>query len=309
MNGPVSESVATERAVSQTADAPRRADVRQFVLFPSAFALVALLWEGYKAVGPANGGRLLGVRLLPRTGDRAMPHVTAMWSRLWKPEVRGGKETIFTVVSRATWYSLRVSLLAFVLGALLGVALAVMMSRVRWLERAFMPYLVASQTVPIIVLGPLLASLLAYASRGLSSERWIAAVLLGIFLAFFPVALGTLRGLQSTQPAAVELMDSLAAPWWKTLVKLRFPAAVPYIAPSLRLAGAASVVGVIVAEISLGVRSGVGRLILSYGQDATSDPPKLYTAVFGAAVLGLLMAGLVAAVSHQLMRNRPQEAT
>ena len=104
-------------------------------------------------------------------------------------------------------------------------------------------------------------------------------------------------------------MDSLASPWWKTLVKLRFPAAVSYIAPALRLAGAASVVGVVVAEISLGIRFGVGRLILSYGQEATSDPPKLYTAVFGAAVLGLLMAALVVAIDRVLMRHRPREAS
>jgi NitT/TauT family transport system permease protein len=280
----------------------RASDIGRVLLFPAAFAIVGALWEGYKAIGPPKGGRLLGVRLLARTDDRAMPHVWKMWSRLWHPEVRGGKDSIALVVTRATWYSLRVALLAFVLGTLLGIALAVLMSRFRWFERAFMPYVVASQTVPIIVLGPLIAALMAYASRDLAAKGWIAAVLLGVFLAFFPVALGTLRGLQSTQPAAVELMDSLAAPWWKTLVKL-------FIAPALRLAGAASVVGVIVAEISLGIRYGVGRLILSYGQEATSDPPKLYAAVFGAAALGLLMAGLVAAADRLLMRNRPREAT
>jgi NitT/TauT family transport system permease protein len=123
------------------------------------------------------------------------------------------------------------------------------------------------------------------------------------------VAIGTLRGLQSTPLAPLELMDSLAAPWWKTLVKLRFPAALPYIAPALRLAGAAAVVGVVVAEISLGIRYGVGRLILSYSQEATSDPPKLYTAVFGAAILGLVMALLVVGIDRVLMRNRPREAT
>jgi NitT/TauT family transport system permease protein len=107
----------------------------------------------------------------------------------------------------------------------------------------------------------------------------------------------------------MELMDSFAASWTETLVKLRFPSAVPFIAPSLRLAGAAAVVGVVVAEISLGLRSGVGRLILSYGQEASSDPPKLYTAVFGAAVLGLLMAVLVELIDRMLMRNRPREAS
>jgi NitT/TauT family transport system permease protein len=92
-------------------------------------------------------------------------------------------------------------------------------------------------------------------------------------------------------------------------LKLRFPAAVPFIAPALRLAAAAAVVGVIVSEISLGVRAGVGRLILSYGQEASSDPAKLYSAVFGAAVLGLAMALLVVAIDRLMMHNRPKELT
>jgi NitT/TauT family transport system permease protein len=148
---------------------------------------------------------------------------------------------------------------------------------------------------------------MAYNSRDLASKTWLAAIVLGVFLAFFPVAVGALRGLQSTPAASLELMDSLASSWWRTLVKLRFPSAVPFIAPALRLAGAAAVVGVVVAEISLGIRAGVGRLILSYGQEATQDPPKLYAAVFGAAALGLIMAALVGGIDRVLRRNRPIE--
>ncbi len=106
----------------------------------------------------------------------------------------------------------------------------------------------------------------------------------------------------------MELMESYASGWWTTLWKLRFPNAIPFLTPALRLAGAAAVVGVTVSEISLGIRFGVGRLILSYGQEATSDPAKLYTAVFGAAVLGLVMAAVVLGVDRLLMRNRPPEA-
>ncbi len=132
-------------------------------------------------------------------------------------------------------------------------------------------------------------------------------MILGVFLAFFPVAMSTLRGLQSAQPAALELMDSYAAGWWRTLFKLRFPSAVPFIAPSLRLAGAAAVVGVIVSEISLGARAGVGRLILAYGQEASSDPAKLYAAVFGAALLGLALAAVVMGIDRLVMRRHPPE--
>ncbi len=110
--------------------------------------------------------------------------------------------------------------------------------------------------------------------------------MLGAFLAFFPVAVGTLKGLTSTPPASLELMDSYAASWRQTLVKLRFPAAVPYIVPALKLAATASVVGVVVAEISTGLAGGIGRLIIEYAREATSDPAKVFTAVFGAAALG-----------------------
>jgi NitT/TauT family transport system permease protein len=277
-------------------------------MFVLAFVVVALAWEGYKAVGPKAGGELFGVRLLARTDDRAMPHIGDMFARFGDPEVRGGADTIFVVVMRAAWYSFRCALLAFVAGSLLGIGLAVLMVRFRTFERALMPYLVISQTVPIIVLAPLIFSLMAYQSRDLAEKTWLAAVLLGVFLAFFPVAMGTLRGLQSTPAAPLELMDSYAAGWWTTLWKLRFPNAVPFLTPALRLAGAAAVVGVTVSEISLGIRFGVGRLILSYGQEATSDPAKLYTAVFGAALLGLVMAAVVLGVDRLLMHNRPPEA-
>ncbi len=81
-------------------------------MFPLSFALVAALWEGYKAIGPENGGRVLGVRLLPRTSDRTMPHVWEMFRRLTKPEVRGGEDSVLKVVAEATWYSFRVAMLA-----------------------------------------------------------------------------------------------------------------------------------------------------------------------------------------------------
>jgi NitT/TauT family transport system permease protein len=294
--------------VTDAERARRRVRFRRLSMFVCAFVLVAAAWELYKAVGPEKGGEVLGMRIFARTDDRAMPHIWDMFSRFNESEVRGGDDSIFIVVLRAAWYSFRCSLLAFVAGSLLGVGLAVLMARFRFFERALMPYLVISQTVPIIVLAPLIFSLMAYNSRELASQTWLAAVLLGVFLAFFPVAMGTLRGLQDTPAAPVELMNSYAAGWWKTLWKLRFPNAVPYLTPALRLAGAAAVVGVTVSEISLGVRFGVGRLILSYGQEATSDPPKLYTAVFGAAALGLVMAAVVVGIDRLLMRHRPPEA-
>ena len=196
----------------------------------------------------------------------------------------------------------------FALGVAVGLALAVLMARFRVVERGLLPYLVVSQTVPLIALAPLVVS---WGGRVQVGDwvwpRWLSASVIGAFLAFFPVAVGTLRGLKSAPAASMELMDSYAATFRQSLFKLRFPAAVPFIVPALKLAATASVVGVVVAEISTGLRGGVGRLIIEYAREATSDPAKVFTAVFGAAALGLVMAGLVALLDHVLMRNRPKE--
>lgn len=278
-------------------------------MFVLALVLVAALWELYKWVGPEEGGTVFGWAILPRTNEHAMPHVWEMLSRFGQPERRVIGDPVALVVARGAWFSLRLALAGFVMGTLVGLALAVLMARFKVVERGLLPYLVVSQTVPLIALAPLVVS---WGGKlhlgGFEWPRWLSAAVLGAFLAFFPVAVGTLKGLTSAPPASLELMDSYAASWRQTLFKLRFPAAVPYIMPALRLAATASVIGVVVAEISTGLAGGVGRLIIEYAREATSDPAKVYTAVFGAAALGLLMAGLVALADLRLMRNRPREA-
>jgi NitT/TauT family transport system permease protein len=276
-------------------------------MFFLALALVAGAWELYKAVGPVDG-RWLGFKVFPRTDDHAMPHVWDMLSRYTKPERRGASRQIWRVVLAGGWFSFRLALAGFALGVAVGFGLAIVMSRFKVVERGLLPYLVVSQTVPLIALAPLIVSWGGKLRFGdFVWPRWASASVLGAFLAFFPVAVGTLRGLTSPAPAAVELMDSYASSWRQTLFKLRFPAAVPFIAPALKLAASASVIGVVVAEISTGLKGGIGRLIIEYAREATSDPAKAYTAVFGAAVLGLVMAGLVALADLYVMRNRPKE--
>lgn len=277
-------------------------------MFVVALGVVAVGWEFYKAVGPEAGGKVLGWRILPKTSDNAMPHVWDMIARYRRPEIRGSDRQIWRVVLAGAWFSFRLSLVGFAVGVTLGLGLAVAMARFRVVERGLLPYLVVSQTVPLIALAPLVVSWGGKLQLGgFVWPRWASASVLGAFLAFFPVAVGTLKGLKSPAAASLELMDSYAASWRQTLFKLRFPAAVPHIVPALKLAASASVVGVVVAEISTGLKGGVGRLIISYSQEATSDPAKVYTAVFGAALLGLTMAGFVALADLFVMRNRPKE--
>lgn len=279
-------------------------------MFVVAIASVVALWEFYKIVGPQDGGKLFGVSILPRANNTAMPHVWTMLSRYNRPEVRGSDTKIWSVVLSGTLFSLRLSLVGFFLGTTIGVGLAVLMSRFKVVQRGLLPYLVMSQTVPLIALAPLVVSWGGKLEIGsFVWPRWLSASILGTFLAFFPIAVGTLRGLASAPAAAVELMDSYAASWKQILFKLRFPAAVPFMVPAFKLGASGAVVGVVVAEISTGLKGGIGRLIIEYAREATGDPAKVFTAVFGAAALGITMSGLVALSDVLLMRNRPKETS
>jgi NitT/TauT family transport system permease protein len=279
--------------------------VRKVVFFVVALAIVAALWELYKWLGPEAGGQVLGWRILPRTSRNAMPHVWDMTGRLFDTESRTSRRQIWRVILAGVWYSFRLALLGLAIGAAVGIGLAVLMARFGVMRRGLLPYLIISQTVPLIALAPLVAS---WGGRlhpfGLEWPRWMSVVLLGAFLAFFPISVGTLRGLESAPATSLELMRSYAATWGQTLRRLRFPAAVPHMIPAFRLAAAAAVVGVVVAEISIGQRGGIGRLVIEYGRQGTSDPEKVYTAVFGAAALGLAMALLVTAADWFVMRGR-----
>jgi NitT/TauT family transport system permease protein len=264
-------------------------------------ALFVALWEGYKAID----GKLFGWQMPASADDISMPHVGTIVSRLFDPEQRGSDRTVLNAVLDASWFTLRVAFAGFVLGAIVGIGLAVVMQRSKLAERGLLPFVIISQTVPLVALAPLIV---VWGGRlelfGLEWQSWMSVAVVSAYLAFCPIAIGTLRGLQSPNAASVELMRSLAASDRQTLWKLRFPAAVPYLVPGLRLGAASAVVGAIVAEISTGAKGGIGRLILSYAQRATSDPARVYTAVLGAALLGLVVAGLITLVDKLLMRNR-----
>jgi len=272
----------------------------------AVLAIVAgiALWEGYKAVGDPDGAVLFDVRVLPRTDDAAMPHVLDVVRRLSEPELAGGRP-VWRVVFDACLFTLGITAVGFVAGALFGLLLAIVMQRFRVAERGLLPWVILSQTVPLVALAPLVAGWGGGLSLGpYPWQDWMSVSTIAAYLAFFPVAVGMLRGLQSPSEIGVELMRSYAAGWWKTLVKLRMPAATPYLFPALRLAGAAAVVGAVVGEISTGTRGGIGRLVIEYSREATTDPAKVYTAMLGAALLGLVVAGAVALAEWPLTRHR-----
>jgi NitT/TauT family transport system permease protein len=279
---------------------------RSLLTAVAAFVLLLILWELAKLVLPAGGVSLGGTRLLPRTDDSAMPHVWTVLAKLGDPEVAGaGAQPVGVAVAQGALFTLGLSLGGLVLGGVFGVLLALVMQRFGLVRRAALPYVVASQTVPLIAVAPLVAGWGGKIQiAGWAWQPWASVMVISAYLAFFPVAVGMLRGLTSPASADVELFRSLAAGWWTTLLRLRLPASVPHVVPAVRLAAAAAVVGAIVAEISTGTRGGVGRLIISYSQTATGDPSQLYAAILGAVVLGLVAAGAVSLLDVGLRRFR-----
>lgn len=263
--------------------------------------LVVLMWEATKALGQV-------VELPFKTDDTAMPHVWTMLSAFGNPEVRGSDTTVFQAVLSATLFSLIVAMGGFVIGVSFGLLLAIIMQRFVFFERGLLPFVIASQTVPLIALAPLIVGLGNRISFGpIEWTTTYSVMFIAAYLAFFPLSVGALRGLQAPKHTSIELMRSLAASPRQMLWKLRFPSSIPYLVPALKVSAAAAVVGTVVAEISTGVKGGIGRLIIEYARETTSQPAKVYVAVMGAIVLGLLATALVTLLDLYLTRNLPKE--
>lgn len=282
------------------------AGVRRVAVAVLVVVVLAAVWELYKLVGPAQGGELVGVRLLPRADDVAMPHVTEILGRLVRPETSAeGSASVVVALLHACWFTLRVAFAGWLVGVLVGFGLAMVMLRFDVAERAIYPWVVLSQTVPLIALAPLVVAWGGRIQLGpFQWERWTSVAVIAAYLAFFPVAVGALRGFQSPDRVHVELFRAQAAGWWRTFTGLRLPASVPYLLPALRLGAATAVVGAIVAEVSTGTPGGIGRLIITYAQAASGDPGKPWAALIGAALLGLVAAGFVTLLGAGLGRYR-----
>ncbi|MEV6067147.1 ABC transporter permease subunit [Nocardia sp. NPDC052001] len=298
------EPAAVVRPMRRRAPVRGAATLRALGYPVAAFVLLLAAWELVKTLVPENGVSIGDQRILPRTSDGALPHVWAVLTVLGEKD---GKRSVGATLLHTAGFTLGLALLALVLGTVVGIALAVLMQRFSVIERGLLPYVIVSQTVPLIALAPLVAG---WGGRvviaGQPWKPWMSIVVIAAYLVFFPVAIGMLRGLQSPARASVELLHSCAAGWWRTLLHLRLPAAVPYLLPALRLGAAAAVIGVVVAEISTGTAGGIGRQIIVFSQQSTGNAARLYAAVIAAALLGVVLTALVGLAEFALRRySRP----
>lgn len=260
-----------------------------------AVVVAAALWELYK---------LLGVNWPVKSDDLTMPHVNDIVAAFFEPAQRRGDPLIWFLIKSAL-FTLREAALGFTLGTIIGLALATVMMRSKIIERGLLPWVNISQTIPLIALAPLVVTW----GRTNGWGDTLSVALISTYLTFFPVAVNGLKGLQSPNPADIELMRSYASSWKDTLFKVRLPAARPFLFPAFKLAATLSVVGAIVGEISAGVRGGLGRSILDFATRYSTGPAKVYAAVIAAGLLGLFVFGLVTAAERMLVKGpRSMEA-
>lgn len=193
-------------------------------------------------------------------------------------------------IVRAVLYTAAGTLIALLIGAVLGVLLAVVFVRVRPFEQALLPWVIASQTIPVIALVPVLLLLLGNAGITVQTSL-VPAAIIGAYIAFFPVTVGTVTGLRSVDPLALDLMTSYAATPLQVFTKVRFPAAVPFFFTSLKLGAAAALVGALVAEVESNNRLGLGYAII--GQVQAGDVADVWILLGISALLGIGLVGLV----------------
>jgi NitT/TauT family transport system permease protein len=249
----------------------------------------AVLWEAYKLIWTA-----LGWENPVRPDNRTMPHTWDIIGQLFQPAQRNGAPLI-VIEAKAALLTLREAFVGFLVGGSIGFWLGVLFVRSRTSERAFMPYVVASQTIPILAIAPMVV---VWGGR-LDVPQWLTVSIIAAYLTFFPVVINTLRGLRSPQPTAMELMRSYAGSSRETLWKLEVPAAMPYIFTALKVSAAASVIGAIVGELPAGFRGGLGRDLLQFSQQFTAAPEKLFASVLIAGVAGMTFVGLVTFAEHR----------
>jgi NitT/TauT family transport system permease protein len=193
--------------------------------------------------------------------------------------------------------TLQETLLGFLIGASLGVALAVAVVSIRVLERSLMPWIVASQTVPIIALAPMIVVILnQFDINGMIPKAVIAA-----YLSFFPITVGMVKGFRSPDPLHLDLMRTYSATPAQTFPKLRAPASAPFFFASMKIGAAAALVGAVVAEVTKSEDGGLGARLLAgsyYGQTV-----QIWATLFTAAALSGALVGLIGLAGRLTLRR------
>jgi NitT/TauT family transport system permease protein len=270
--------------------------LRRVGLVVAGIAVFWALWEGYRWFGETAG------ITWPFTVDATnMPHIHDMLHALTEPLQPGGPPLI-----QLEWhwalFTMKEAFLGFVIGGLVGFGLAVLLAHSVLLRRGLLPYIVVSQTVPILAVAPMVV--VGLGTKGVTP--WVSVSVIAAYLTFFPVAMNTLRGLLSPKPRDLELMRSYAADRRSMLWKLRMPASLPLVFSALKISATASVIGAIIGETPASIQDGLGGAIVNFNQYYSTAPERLWATNIICAALGFAFFGAVVLVEHFVLRRAPE---
>src|SRR5438477_10403285 len=290
-----------------TIAAEPRADRRRAAFVRSAAARIGMLvlvlavlwgfWEGYRWLWIREGWTWPFV-----VDSTTMPHIHDILAALFRKPTSGTGDILLVQLLHAAWFTAKEALVGFALGASIGFLLGVVLSQFRSFQRGLLPYVVASQTVPILAVAPIVVVYLG----SLRVAAWFSVAVIAAYLTFFPVAINTLRGLQSTDRRAVELMRAFAASRWRGSWKLRVPAALPFIFSALKISSTASIVGAIIGEAPSSIQEGLGGFIVNFNQYYSLNPENLWATNLMAALLGIAFFVAVVIVETIVVRRAPE---
>jgi NitT/TauT family transport system permease protein len=298
---------ASGRSLVATAPRGARSRRRRIVGLVLFFAALAVLWEVAKWLGgdpwrlhATIAGIAIDYEHVPPltwriADDLSLPHLWDIVRAFVDPAQRGGAPLGVVLVGQAA-FTLAEAFAGFVLGGLLGLGLGVFFVHSRLAERALVPYVVASQTVPILAIAPLVVVAI--------KADWLSVMAVATYLTFFPVTIASLRGLRAVDPRSIELFRSYAATRRQVLLQLRLPTSVPYLFAGFRVAAAASIIGAIIGEQTAGVASGLGAAIINYNQYYISAPERLWATIVMCTAIGLVFFGAINVAEAIVMRGR-----
>lgn len=221
------------------------------------------------------------------------PHQVAVeiWKTTVQKKITSKRSLIFH-----SWITLSSTMLGFLMGTATGMLLAIFIVENKAMDRSLMPWIITSQTIPILAIAPMIIVVLN--AVGLSGL--LPKALISTYLSFFPIAVGMVKGLRSPDPMLIDLMRTYNASRLALFFKLRLPASVPYLFTSMKVAVAISLVGAIVGELPTGAVAGLGARLLSgsyYGQTI-----QIWSALVTAAALAALLVVAVGIASQMTAR-------
>lgn len=250
--------------------------------------------QAARAGAPLSTGQLIAATMVQERPVLPAPHQVA--EGLWDGIV-GQKITSKRSLVWHGWITLSATLAGFAIGALAGTVLAVAIVHSRVMDLSIMPWAIASQTVPILAIAPMV--IVVFASAGVTGL--VPKAMISAWLSFFPVLVGMVKGLRTPDRMQLDLMHSWSASRAQSFWRLRLPSSLPYLFASLKVAVAAALVGAIVGELPAGATAGLGARLLSgsyYGQTV-----QIWAALFTAAGLAAVLVALIGLIERLVLKR------